>query len=62
MIGRALDVGTRDAKVLYHAGMIAVALGQTDRARAFLEDSLALDPSFDPLQVSRARSTLATLR
>jgi tetratricopeptide (TPR) repeat protein len=62
MIGRALDVGTRDAKVLYHAGMIAVALGQTDRARALLKDSLALDPSFDPLQVSRARSTLATLR
>jgi tetratricopeptide (TPR) repeat protein len=62
MIGRALDVGTRDAKVLYHAGMIAVALGQTDNARAFLEDSIALDPSFDPLQVSRARAILATLR
>jgi tetratricopeptide (TPR) repeat protein len=62
MIGRALDVGTRDAKVLYHAGMIAAALGQTDHARAFIEDSLALDPSFDPLQVSRARATLATLR
>ena len=62
MIGRALDVGTHDAKVLYHAGMIAAALGQTDRARGFLEDSLALDPSFDPLQVSRARATLATPR
>ena len=61
MMSRALGFGTRDAKLLYHAGMIAGALGQTDRARTFLEDSLALDPSFDPLQVARARATLATL-
>jgi len=62
MMSRAFAFGTRDAKLLYHAGMIAVALGQSDRARTFLEDSLALDPSFDPLQVTRARATLATLR
>ena len=62
MMSRALAFGTRDAKLLYHAGMIAEALGQTARARTFLEDSLALDPSFDPLQVIRARATLATLR
>jgi tetratricopeptide (TPR) repeat protein len=61
MIAQALTVGTKDAKILYHAGMIAAALGQTDRTRTFLEQSLALDPSFDPLQVSRARTTLAGL-
>jgi Tfp pilus assembly protein PilF len=58
---RALAFGTRDAKLMYHAGMIALALGQNDRARTFLTDSLALDPSFDPLQVSRARTALAGL-
>jgi hypothetical protein len=42
--------------------MITNALGQSDQARTFLEKSLALDPSFDPLQVARARATLATLR
>jgi tetratricopeptide (TPR) repeat protein len=62
MIARALSVGTKDAKILYHAGMIAAALGQTDRARTLLDESLALDPSFDPLQVARARTTLAGLR
>jgi hypothetical protein len=41
--------------------MIAAALGQADRARTFLKDSLALDPSFDPLQVARARAMLTTL-
>ena len=62
MMTRALQFGTRDAKLLYHAGMIALALDQKDRARTLLEESLALDPSFDPLQVSRARATLTTLR
>jgi tetratricopeptide (TPR) repeat protein len=61
MMTRALAFGTRDAKLLYHAGMIALALGQNDRALTFLTDSLALDPSFDPLQVSRARTALAGL-
>jgi tetratricopeptide (TPR) repeat protein len=61
MMSRALGFGTRDAKLLYHAGMIAAALGQTDRARTLLGDSLALDPSFDPRQAARARATLTTL-
>jgi tetratricopeptide (TPR) repeat protein len=61
MMSRALAFGTRDAKLLYHAGMIALALSQTDRARTFLTNSLALDPSFDPLQVARARAAVAGL-
>ncbi|MEP6638220.1 MAG: tetratricopeptide repeat protein [Chloroflexota bacterium] len=61
MMARALAFGTKDAKLLYHAGMIATALHQTDRARTLLGESLALDSSFDPLQVARARATLATL-
>lgn len=61
-MGTALAFGTRDAKLLYHAGMIATALGQKERARGLLEDALRLDSSFDPLQVARARQTLASLR
>jgi tetratricopeptide (TPR) repeat protein len=58
----ALAVGTRDARLLYHAGMIAAARGDTTTARSRLEAALALDPSFDPLQAKRARDTLANLR
>ncbi len=59
---KALALGTRDARLLYHAGMIAAALGDTPRARALLGQAIELDPSFDPLQVARARVTLESLR
>ena len=57
----ALGFGTRDAKLLYHAGMIKAALGDKGRARELLTEALKLDPSFDPLAASLARSTLADL-
>ena len=57
----ALAFGTRDARLEYHVGMIALALGQNDRARTSLESALALDPGFDPLQAARARQALADL-
>jgi tetratricopeptide (TPR) repeat protein len=56
-----LASGLRDPRILYHAGMIAAARGQTTMARAHLEMSLQLDPAFDPLQASRARVALAEL-
>ena len=46
---------------MYHAGMIAAALGDTGRARTDLQSALTLDPTFDPLQAQRARQTLAGL-
>ncbi len=58
----ALGVGTRDASILYHAGMAAAAVGDAPRARGLLEDALALDPTFDPVAAARARQTLAGLR
>jgi hypothetical protein len=58
----ALAFGTRDAKLLYHAGMIALALGDGTRARELLNDALALDASFDPRAVSLARAALAGLK
>jgi tetratricopeptide (TPR) repeat protein len=57
----ALAFGTRDAKLLYHAGIIAAAVGDQSRARSQLSDALALDASFDPMGAQRARDTLSTL-
>jgi tetratricopeptide (TPR) repeat protein len=58
----ALAVGTRDASVLYHAGMAAAAVGDARRARGLLEDAIALDPTFDLVGVARAQRTLAGLQ
>jgi tetratricopeptide (TPR) repeat protein len=52
---------TRDARLLYHSGMIARAQGDVERARADLSEALALSPHFDPLQAPRARDALAGL-
>ena len=56
---KALRLGTRDAQLLYHAGMIARASGESERARELLSRALALSPVFDPLQASLARAVLA---
>jgi tetratricopeptide (TPR) repeat protein len=58
----ALGFGTRDAKLLYHAGMIKAALGQREAAHDLLGEALALDSSFDPLAASQARATLAEIQ
>jgi tetratricopeptide (TPR) repeat protein len=60
-IQTAIGVGTKDAKILYHAGMIGLALGDTARARTQLQAALDLDPSFDALQAERARAALSGL-
>jgi tetratricopeptide (TPR) repeat protein len=60
-IDEALRLGTRDARLLYHAGMISLALGDDDRAREELHRALAISPSFDPLQAPVARRALRGL-
>jgi len=57
-IKEALRLGTRDAKLFYHAGMIAHAAGDEVAARDYLKRALALNPQFDPLQVVSARKIL----
>jgi tetratricopeptide (TPR) repeat protein len=57
----ALALGTHDSLLDYHAGMIAKALGDRDRAVALLERALERNPGFDPLQATRARAALAEL-
>jgi tetratricopeptide (TPR) repeat protein len=58
---RALALGTPDARLWYHAGMISAALGEDERAREELTRALTLSPRFDLLQAERARRRLAAL-
>jgi tetratricopeptide (TPR) repeat protein len=55
---QALKLGTNDATLFYHAGMIARAAGDQANARVFLQKAIALSPQFDPLQVSIAKKVL----
>ena len=61
-MAKALAFGTRDALLLYHAGEIKLALGDTASARAFLQDALAIRGGLDPLAASRATASLVSIR
>jgi tetratricopeptide (TPR) repeat protein len=60
-IAEALKLGTRDARLDYHAGMIYLGLGDKPKARAFLERALQINPYFSLLQAEQAKQTLAGL-
>lgn len=55
----ALRLGTRDPKLLFHAGMIADALGDRAAAAKYLRQALAISPTFDVLQAEEAKRVLA---
>ncbi|MBA2705183.1 MAG: tetratricopeptide repeat protein [Blastocatellia bacterium] len=57
-IKEALRLGTKDARLFYHTGMIAQAAGDNSGARDYLKRALTLNPQFDPLQAPIARKTL----
>jgi tetratricopeptide (TPR) repeat protein len=52
----ALRLGTNDAKLFYHAALIARASGDESAARDFLQRALKLNPQFDPLQSAAAKT------
>jgi tetratricopeptide (TPR) repeat protein len=60
-IQEALKLGTKDAKLLFHAGMIYQALGETDKAKDFLARALAMNPQFHVLLADKARTILGQL-
>ncbi len=57
----ALRLGTRDARLFYHAGMIEQALGNRRAAVKHLQLALKINPSFDILQADTARQTLRAI-
>ncbi|HUQ80263.1 MAG TPA: tetratricopeptide repeat protein [Gemmatimonadaceae bacterium] len=57
----ALSQDTEDATLLYHAGMIALAAGDSVEARRRLVQSLRLNPGFSATQSPIARRTLQSL-
>jgi tetratricopeptide (TPR) repeat protein len=60
-MNEARRLGTRDAMLFYHAGMIERSLGDQKRARYFLTTALAVNPSFHPTQPAEARAVLDSI-
>lgn len=60
-IEQALRMGTVDALLEYHAGMIYRAAGDSEKAKAHLERALAINPNFHVLFAPQAGKTLALL-
>ena len=61
MMEKAMSLGTQDARLYYHAGMIARAMGNDEAARNWLEKALAVNPGFSVLGADEARRTLQML-
>jgi tetratricopeptide (TPR) repeat protein len=57
----ALKLGTRDSLKLFHAGMIAKALGQREQARKYLQQAVDLNPHFSLLYSDEAADSLKAL-
>ncbi len=60
-IERALSQGTPDARIFFHAGMIAAASGDAHTARQHLQRALSLNPNFSPRHAPLAVQKLAEL-
>lgn len=58
---QALRLGTQDASLLYHAGMIAKGMGETDTAKQYLSQALTLNPYFSPQGARLANTALEEL-
>ncbi|MGH7931018.1 MAG: tetratricopeptide repeat protein [Candidatus Binatia bacterium] len=60
-IEKALRLGTKDAKLFYHAGMIYRALGAKEKAAEFLSRAIHTNPHFHPIFADSAGRTLKQL-
>ena len=58
---KALQHGTRDSLLLYHAGLIAEKLGDSNRARSELRQALEINPHFHLVYAAAAQQRLAHL-
>jgi tetratricopeptide (TPR) repeat protein len=58
---KAMQFGTQDSLLLFHAGMIAEALGQQEEARNELKQALQINPHFHLVYASQAQQRVAAL-
>jgi tetratricopeptide (TPR) repeat protein len=58
----ALHLGTKDSLKLFHAGMIALELGNKVQARQYLEEALRINPHFSILYAEEASRLLEMLK
>ena len=58
---RAASLGTQDARLLFHVGVIALHNGDRAEARRRLANALALNPFFHPFYAAEAAAELARL-
>ena len=58
---KALALGTGDALLDFHAGMIELQLGRTERAQALFKRALTLNPQFHLVYAGQAREKLRQL-
>ena len=56
---RARESGSVDARILYHAGAIAIAGGDMTGGRTLVQRALDLGPALDPLDRDEATELLA---
>lgn len=60
---KALRLGTRDSKLLFHAGMIAAAMpSKREEAVRLLRQAVALNPTWSVLDSAKAKDALAGLQ
>jgi hypothetical protein len=57
-IDAARSSGIVDARILYHAGAIAIARDDAEAGRPLLEQALALGPALDPIEREEAERLL----
>jgi Flp pilus assembly protein TadD len=58
---KAMQFGTRDSLLLFHAGMIADGMGQRVQARNELKEALQINPHFHLIYADAAQQRLASL-
>jgi tetratricopeptide (TPR) repeat protein len=60
-VNQALKLGTQDAKLHYHAGMIYHRLGEKEKAREYFRRALSINPQFHIFFADNAKRTLVEL-
>lgn len=56
IIGEAMRLKTKDARIFYHAAMIEKAAGNEAKAKTYLKNALDTNPAFDLIQAEKAKA------